>query len=402
MAPQAKNIDYRLLEDLVAQGKKVSAIAKELGVGGQTYYNRMKRDDEFRAAVERGEARARGEAAAGPAPTTETAPIAGSTEFELTDLDRAIIDAIATKEKYFNADIAAFLKHPAQDVWERLIELEKAGVLRWYERDERKCWFIVGKTDVLPSGPGDDIEAKILAAIDAECCTLPQIKRHAGIAKADDISDVLHGMTDKIVKLNNGTISAYFRVGRQPKRFWSEGDKCGIEWGEASADDAKQRLIREKNAELARAADRREAADTAAKELLSRGGQRPEQITQEPDQSEATIPAKGAAVPSHESEITLPERTASAAAPVEKIARPRVLMNGAVSKPPASGKPRSTLVMALDVGVAPGSRKLMPFTNGASVVVDFDGNFFEASPAERDLLNEIADALQRYQVEVAK
>lgn len=100
----------------------------------------------------------------------------------------------------------------------------------------------------------NDVAEKLLAAIGARYCTLPQMKRHAGLGPRDDISVVLEGMVDDglIEKLDNGNVSAYFRVKEIPKRFWLDGDSCGVEFADDAAElERKKQLINEKQAELA-------------------------------------------------------------------------------------------------------------------------------------------------------
>jgi len=67
---------------------------------------------------------------------------------------------------------------------------------------------------------------KILDAISQRFCTLPQIKKYAGIDRSFDVSDVLTWMLDheEIVKMENANLTAYFLPEKVPVKFWSNGD----------------------------------------------------------------------------------------------------------------------------------------------------------------------------------
>jgi len=76
---------------------------------------------------------------------------------------------------------------------------------------------------------------KILDAIAQKFCTLPQIKKYAGIERSFDASDLLTWMLDnkEIVRLENANLTAYFLPEKVPVRFWSNGDGgVGVEFAE--------------------------------------------------------------------------------------------------------------------------------------------------------------------------
>jgi hypothetical protein len=68
--------------------------------------------------------------------------------------------------------------------------------------------------------------AKILAAIDNWSCTLIQIKKHAGFEPFVDISEILEYLQDKqkIKKVYNGSLTAFFRAEKIPTKFWLAGN----------------------------------------------------------------------------------------------------------------------------------------------------------------------------------
>lgn len=74
----------------------------------------------------------------------------------------------------------------------------------------------------------DELHPKILQAIGNLHCTLPQIKRSAGIPVAEDISLIIGTMEEKgeIIRLSNGVQTAFFRneKGKIPTRFWLAGN----------------------------------------------------------------------------------------------------------------------------------------------------------------------------------
>lgn len=79
----------------------------------------------------------------------------------------------------------------------------------------------------------DEVRERVLAALDADHRTLPQIKHHAGLEPRFDLSPVTDGMQiDKeIRKISNGTVSAFFHRDEAPKRFWLTGNgTVGVEF----------------------------------------------------------------------------------------------------------------------------------------------------------------------------
>ncbi len=71
-----------------------------------------------------------------------------------------------------------------------------------------------------------EVEKKVLAAIDADHRTLPQIKKHARLEPGFNLDPVIEGMVLEYVlrRESNGTITAYFRHAQKPTRFWLNGN----------------------------------------------------------------------------------------------------------------------------------------------------------------------------------
>lgn len=87
-----------------------------------------------------------------------------------------------------------------------------------------------------------EIETSIFDAIDRRICTGYRIKLRLGHVSPDDVEDVLAGMEldGKIVRVDKGQYSGYFRSNRVPSRFWLEGNgKCGMEFGAAALKPAR-------------------------------------------------------------------------------------------------------------------------------------------------------------------
>ncbi|HEV7700910.1 MAG TPA: hypothetical protein VGO43_11820 [Pyrinomonadaceae bacterium] len=80
-----------------------------------------------------------------------------------------------------------------------------------------------------------ELEKRVFAALDANVRTLMRIKEHASLERGFDLSPVMEGMEldRKIRNESNGTITAFFRFGEMPKRFWNNGDgTVGVEFVE--------------------------------------------------------------------------------------------------------------------------------------------------------------------------
>lgn len=78
-----------------------------------------------------------------------------------------------------------------------------------------------------------EVEKKLLAAIDARYVLINQMKKHAGIPKSEDITEVIEGMLleRKIVRFESMGYVGYCRPKRVPKRFWSDGTgRCACEF----------------------------------------------------------------------------------------------------------------------------------------------------------------------------
>jgi len=115
------------------------------------------------------------------------------------------------------------------------------------------------------------VEKKILAAIKDHHCTIGQIKRHAGFAAGDDISEILDGMfmEDKIVRDSNGEITAIFLTGQVPQHWHIQDGITAFNEAEPSITEArKAELIKEKQAEIDEKNAARQAADAEARRLL--------------------------------------------------------------------------------------------------------------------------------------
>lgn len=85
-----------------------------------------------------------------------------------------------------------------------------------------------------------EIEQAILAAIDAHCCTISQIKFHAKFDTATNVFSVIEGMLveGKIKEAENANTTAYFRPTWNVKKFWLTGEtSLGIEFADELKDD---------------------------------------------------------------------------------------------------------------------------------------------------------------------
>lgn len=80
-----------------------------------------------------------------------------------------------------------------------------------------------------------DLEDRVLKALDAGYRTLSRIKKFAKLEPGFDLSWVIDGMEmDELIRrVDNGTITAFFRFETSPKRFWLTGDgTVGVEFDE--------------------------------------------------------------------------------------------------------------------------------------------------------------------------
>lgn len=133
-----------------------------------------------------------------------------------------------------------------------------------------------------------EVEDLILAAIDTQHCTLPQIKRHAGFDPWDDISEAIYELlatkdkSREIVKESNGTATAFFRKGRIPKRWWLDGDTIGADWGDTAAEEQRKReLMEQKQREVDERNEAKARADAEASVKLGSDAQAAERSTVE-------------------------------------------------------------------------------------------------------------------------
>lgn len=117
----------------------------------------------------------------------------------------------------------------------------------------------------------EQVSKSILNAIDQLYCTQVQIKRFNRWPDAANISDVFVSMIyDKqIVRLDRGQYAAYFRVKKQPTRFWLDGLTCGAEFPDSPSINPDSELRRQKQAEVDEKARRRKESDEAALRILS-------------------------------------------------------------------------------------------------------------------------------------
>ena len=71
-----------------------------------------------------------------------------------------------------------------------------------------------------------ELERRVFVALNAGFRTLSRIKAHAGLEPSFDLSWVIEGMEmdEKIRRVDNGTITAFFHFTQMPRRFWMTGD----------------------------------------------------------------------------------------------------------------------------------------------------------------------------------
>jgi len=97
---------------------------------------------------------------------------------------------------------------------------------------------------------------KILDAIAQKFCTLPQIKKYAGIERSFDVSDLLTWMLDnkEIVRLENANLTAYFLPEKVSVKFWSNGDgRVGVEYSEKAVEKIAEKTSGKKFIEVSEA-----------------------------------------------------------------------------------------------------------------------------------------------------
>jgi hypothetical protein len=175
------------------------------------------------------------------------------------DLEQQILAAIQQQKLRTCKELAAYLDEAPAVVYQCLTSMTLAGRLCATETPDGPRAYAIAKPAAQPTRKPfaelsyDEVSQLVLEAIDARCHTLGQLKRHTGFEACDDVSEVLLCLQDDgiIERVDNGNITAFFRFGAVPSRFWSEGDVCGVEFADPAAEEEKKRkMIEEKQREL--------------------------------------------------------------------------------------------------------------------------------------------------------
>ena len=217
-----------------------------------------------------------------------------------------------------------------------------------------------------------EIEKLILNAIDAHCCTIGQIKKHAGLEALPGLYPIIDGMIadGKIVESEGGTITAYFRPEWKVQRFWMGGEhRLNIEF--AAVGNEAPRPSNSKMVEVVE-------VDERFKETLESISQKHSGASIEKVKAELANEVKAVETPTTSlQEITTPKESFAA--------RPQRHNFEITDLPTYVLSDRKSGIHSKTVAVETGK-----------LSVEFDGNIFDLSREKRHKLNELIDLVQEF------